>query len=242
MIESTGLGGFLDSLSNTEKLTFISVWIAFIGALVAFYKDQKERRLKEREYVDKIRLSAGATITKLEKLKRIAMMFFEDIQPILTDTSTFFSKSKDPVEVRDFLWREIINARLTMTHKLYEEQTQIGYSELYLYDPELVALFYEAMDRIEKAINEAIYLMNNDIQNDIRNFWDRNTDKNEINIPDNVLLATTIMRSHQCREYIMEVSSAYKEEVLRLIKASDPQIFKKEISISSPEQVLPPKM
>jgi hypothetical protein len=241
MFESIGLGGFLDSLSNTEKFTFISLWIASIGAVVAIRKEQKERQLREREYVDKIRLSAGATITKLDKWKRIAMMFFEDIQPILIDANTFLSKSKDPTEVRDFLWREISKARVTLTHKFYEEQTQIGYSELYIYDPALVTLFDEAMDLIEKTINVTTYLVLKDMQNDIMDLWDQNNGKNEVrNISYNVLAESTFRHSESCKKYLMAISSAFQEEVIQLIKASDQQIFKKEITIKSPKLVLPP--
>jgi hypothetical protein len=91
----------------SDLLTIGSVAVAAAALLGAWVKD---RRLRKREYADKVRQASARALGALERWKEVSLSLFDQIQPLLTDADAMLVKEQDVVTTRDFLWRALVDA------------------------------------------------------------------------------------------------------------------------------------
>lgn len=83
-----------------------------LGTLTLLYALIKDRKLRRREYADRIRRSAAETLSAIERWREIATRHFHDAQPVLTDADVMLVKDQDVIATRDFLWRSGVSGIL----------------------------------------------------------------------------------------------------------------------------------
>jgi hypothetical protein len=80
------LGDLLTSLSITiASLTLFTTWL-------------KDRRLRRKEYADRIRKAASETMVALHRWKELAVRLYDDIQPLITDCDMELVQVQDVVK------------------------------------------------------------------------------------------------------------------------------------------------
>jgi uncharacterized protein (UPF0218 family) len=86
-----------------DFLTALSVLVALGGFLYLWVKD---RRLRRREYADRIRRAAAETVAGLDRWRQLALSLYDTIQPLITDSDVMVLRgSGEPnniTDVRDF--------------------------------------------------------------------------------------------------------------------------------------------
>jgi hypothetical protein len=129
-----------------DLITAISV---FISAMVLVYTWRKDQQLRKKEYADKIRFLAGTIIAKFERWKELSLRFFEDIQPLITETDNYLVNERDLIKTRDFLWIGLTRARIISSQRILDEKIENAYVDLYGYDPRIEALFSKTIEGLK---------------------------------------------------------------------------------------------
>ena len=84
----------MESITPDLIIKIITALIALSGLIYAWFKDLQ---LKRKTYADKIRVSAGEIIAKLERRKSIMLSLYQEIQPLITDADILFADTKYPL-------------------------------------------------------------------------------------------------------------------------------------------------
>lgn len=225
---------FIPEVSIGDLLTIFSILIT----LIALYRSwQKDRQLKRKEYADRIRKSAGLTVAKIERWKAVSLSFFYRIQPIITDADIKFSSQKDAIATRDFLWRELVNARANVLEKITDEQIEIAYADLYGYDPRIQKLFSHTVETL-KLIDNSIFDMILDLtQNDVLKLsnW-QNSPSAQLG---NLLRATVKIVFFEHNKLMDSVIAPFRDEMTKLIESDDLAVTNKKIKFAFYESALP---
>jgi hypothetical protein len=218
-----------------DILTAVSIIVSIVALLYAWYKD---RLLKKKEYADRVRRAASLVTAKLERWRELALRFFEDIQPLITDADMMLTKEQDTIAARDFLWRGLVAAHAESSRRILDEQIEISYSELYGYDSRIRLLFsgtIQLLKQIEASMyNKVLYATQANVLN---------LEKAKSQIY-SAQLGNTLRDS--CGNIALELETAmdnvlnpFREEIMKFIEASDSDIVNKRVDISSPDKVLP---
>src|SRR5688572_28262867 len=95
---------FDPTVKLTDILTSVSVCVASAALVYAWLKD---RRLRRKEYADRVRKAAADTTVALERWRKLARHLFDDVQPYVVDADSQFVKDGDVIKVRDDFWRNL---------------------------------------------------------------------------------------------------------------------------------------
>jgi hypothetical protein len=142
-------------------VTVVSVLIAAASLAWTWLKD---RRLREREYADRVRRAAISALIGLERWRELALSFYEDIQPLLTDADVLLLEKQDVVETRDSLWRALLIARRDTSRQFTFEHLEATYQDLYVYDPSIHARFTGALDGLKVHDRNSFGLLQQETQ------------------------------------------------------------------------------
>ena len=230
----TGLT-FKTEVSIGDILTIVSIAITVIALVVSWNKD---RELKRREYADKIRRAASLIAAKLERWKELNLRFFEDIQPLITESDTILVKEQNIVSTRDHLWQGFVAARAKSSQRIIDEQIETAYADLYGYEPKIRALYIEVLDRL-KLIDQGnyeqlLYLTQADVlklQVTEKPFFSAQLG--------NELRNTCRSIAVQFERLMNEVIAPFDREMTQLIEGSDQSIVGKRIKIRSRKELYP---
>jgi len=229
------LGSFIvdSQLTIKEILTVIPILLTFFGLLYAWYKD---RQLKRKEYADRIRRAAGSITAKLERWGALSLRFFEDIQPLITDSDIMLTKEQNALLVRDFFWRGLVSAHAKSSRRILNEEIEIAYADLYGYDPRIQDLFTGALHFLNEIDNLIYSRVLDATQQDVLML---STVEGHIESADlgNALRETCGMLQIQLKTGMDQVIHPFRDEVLKLIRASDSKIVNKGVQISEAEKV-----
>ncbi len=129
--------------------TLITAASVLIGAASLVWTWLKDRRLREREYADRIRRAAITALVGLERWRELALGLYDDIQPLLTDADGMLVEKQDIVQTRDMLWRALLAARRDASRQFTFEHLESTYQDLYVHDPSFHARFAEALDQLK---------------------------------------------------------------------------------------------
>lgn len=221
---------FKAEISIGNILTTVTILVSMITLVRSWRKDIQ---LKRKKYADRIRRAAGLIIAKLERWRELSLSFFADIQPLITDADVKLTETQDLIAVRDSFWRDVIATRSKVLRDILSEQIEITYSDLYGYDPRVQELFTEAINRI-KSIDEDIYSQVMMVtQDDIFNLEDKSPYHSAQ--LGNLLRETIGNLANKQRHLIEDIISLYRQQMIKLIMASDEEIVAKRVQISSLE-------
>jgi hypothetical protein len=126
-----------------------------IGSLTLVYSLVKDRRLRRREYADRIRRSAADTLAAIERWREIALQHFHDAQPLLTDADAILVKNQDVELTRDSLWRSLVALESQTSARVLSEKLEGAYSGLYGYDPSVHAIYSASVERLRQEFEAA---------------------------------------------------------------------------------------
>ena len=215
-------------------IAVISIIISIIALLTAWARD---RGLRRKEYADRIRNAAGLVIAKLERWKELSIHFFDGIQPLLTDADRMLLEKQDFIATRDFLWRELVAFHATSLEKITNEQIEIAYKDLYGYDPSIQKLFAKAIERLKEIDTVTFILVLQQTQKDI-------LDLKALRKPyfssqlGNELRKSCGQLALESKKHIDFIIAAFRNEMIKLIQASDSQIVNRDIRIEIPKELL----
>jgi hypothetical protein len=134
-------------ISFGDIITSVAV---IVSALSLTWELAKHRDLDRKQQANEIRSSAAKTLAGLERWKNISLLIFEECQPLYVLTSERFKTSDDLVSARDYLYRSMIAAHLTVHQKLLDEKVEVSYVELFKYHPSIKVYF----EIVINALNE----------------------------------------------------------------------------------------
>lgn len=202
----------------------------------------KDRQLRKKEYADKIRNAAGTIIAKLERRKVLSLSFFEDIQPLTVETDKLLVKERSIINARDFLWLGLVKARSSSLQRIMEEQIEIAYRDLYGYDPRIQALYVEAINRlvsIDKMVfNQVLILTQENVltMENVKETLDKDFSSSQLG---NLLRSTLSVLASSYELKMDGIIAPFRDEMMKLIEASDGDIVDRKILLSIPEKTLP---
>lgn len=220
-----------NEISVGDVLTVIAILISFITLAFAWNND---RRLRRKEYSDRIRRAAGEIIVKLERWRELSLSYFDDIQPIIVDADVNISNGSDLISTRDAFWRDAIAMRASSLRRIIDEQVELAYSDLYGYDPRIQNLFISAVDNlrtIDKEMHRLFLLL---VQRGMEKL-ENSIDEYQSAQLGNLLREISGKVAKEHRGMMERIISPFRIEMVKLIMSTDNDIVGKRVEISTPE-------
>ena len=225
----------LRSIPLKDLATAASVLVAVTGLLYAWHKD---RLLKRREVADRVRRAAATVTAKLERWKAISLSFFDELQPLITDTDVLFVNVQSVVATRDFWWRATVAARGGITRLMLSEQIELAYVDLYGYDASVRALFTHAIAALRHLDEVSFAELLIRTQKDVLRLSPQEGQLSSAFLG-NRLRTTTTEAKARLSFHIDEVLTPFRVEMLKLINASDSHLYSKCVKLADWETVAP---
>lgn len=200
-----------------------------ISAIVFIYTLLENRRLKRREYADRIRKAAGTVISKLERWEELTLRFFQDIQPLITDIDMGLVQDRDLIKARDALWMGLTKARSVASQRITDEQIEMAYVDLYGYDPRIQNIYTKTINElklIEAEVHKEFLILT---QEDVGRMMERSSQIKSGELG-NMLHGTCEIVSSDCINLMGEAILIFKTEMLKLIEASEDEIVNRDIN------------
>ena len=107
------------SIKVGDFLTAASVFIGVIGLVISSFRD---RRLRRKDYADRIRVAAATTAVAIDRWAELASRLYDDIQALIIDTDVLLVQKEDIIETRDLLWRGLVEARAISSRRILDEK------------------------------------------------------------------------------------------------------------------------
>lgn len=206
------------------------------GILVSWARDRQMRR---KEYADRIRQAAAMTVAKVERWQQIFLAFFQEVQKEVTQADVGIVKRTSAVDVRDAFWLGVVDAYGRSNERLLAEEIEIAYASLYGYDPRIHALFGEAIRRLRLVGNLCYVSFLDETQSLIISLGGQESTLASADLG-NALRDVVNDKRMLAQESMQSVIEPFRDEVLKLIRASDAAIFGRKIDLKAPERVFRP--
>jgi hypothetical protein len=133
-------------------LTAVSV---LISAAALAYGWRKDRQLRRTEHADRIRRAAGVVAAKLERWQSVVLQVFDEVQPLLLDLERATDLQENVASVRYGLLRGLYELRAAASQRIFAEQLETAYIDLYGYDPRIHDLFLTAVRQLQELDERA---------------------------------------------------------------------------------------
>jgi hypothetical protein len=202
-----------------ELLTSVSVLIALLGFL---YTWRKDRRLRTKEYADKVRAAAAMTLAKVDRCESLFLSFIHRIRPIFTEIEDMSAKTESKDACRDQFWKQMIAIRLSIYKQFSDEQIELAYAPLFVHQSEIYDLFKNVIEKAKQAEDEFFWNLMGECQKAI------------LGLPDQMQTVSPVLANklldistYYHKLYAQEFSSLLDEirRFLRgIVTASDQQI------------------
>ena len=111
----------IPTLKVTDLITSLSVVCA---ACTLIYTWTKDRRLRSKEYADKIRAAASLTLSRTDRCQILFKSITDEAQPTITDIDDLMVTQKDSALCRDKLWKELNNIRAKILQRFNDEELE----------------------------------------------------------------------------------------------------------------------
>lgn len=221
-------------ISVGDILTTISILLSLLVLISSWNKDQK---LKQKDYADKIRHSASVVVAKIERWKGLSLQFFEEIQPIIVDADMNWVSKKDILNVRDIFWRELVATRTKIFQKITDEEIEIAYTNLYGYDTKIQGLFDDVVRRLRAAENYTNQKTLYQTQIDIISAYERKSVKLQSSALGNKLRDTCYEMKKERQEMMTQVIKPFVDQLIKLIQENDRNILNKHLHVEDTQNV-----
>jgi hypothetical protein len=224
---------FDPTISVGTLLTAITILLTAATIVTALNKD---RKLRQTEYSDRIRRSAALVVAKVDRWRQLSLDFFSEIQPLITSADMLLTEERDAVKARDFLWRETITCHVALSRRKMDEQIEIAYSDMYGYDQRIHSLFTSAIDHLRSFEVEGFTAFLLASQDQAMSF--RGTEIAAVSAQlGNAVRRIARIKRHLMADSMSEVVQAFQAEILKLLVATDSQIVNRAVDIRPPTEV-----
>jgi hypothetical protein len=127
----------------------------------------RDRRLRRKEYADRIRVAAATTAVAIDRWAELASRLYDDIQALITETDVLLVKKQDIIEARDFLWRGLVEARAISSRRMLDEKLDSAYVGLYGYAPGVQKLYIFTLTSLKQADDLTYDRLLNETQDEV---------------------------------------------------------------------------
>lgn len=210
-----------------DLLTSLSVTIASLALMMTWLKD---RRIRQKEYADRIRRAAADTVVALQRWKELAIRLYDDIQPLLTDSDMQLVQIQDYIKVRDSLWRGLVAARAEASRRILAEKIETAYIGLYGYHPEVQAAYDTVVSRLSAADSSAYHELLKGTQLDVVSF-DKAAGPYKSAQLGNALRLTARRIELELRRMLDSAIEPFRLQMLRLIELPDADLVTKKVFV-----------
>lgn len=152
-----------------DILTSLSICIAAIGLVLTW---QKEVNTLSREQANDVRKGAAMTLVKLDRLVQVSLSVFDDIQPLIVETSEELGAKRDVDFARDYFWKGLARARLGTQKKILDEQVESAFVSLYSYNPKMRGTIHEVIQTLKTDEDGMYSALFKKTQTQIRSYSD----------------------------------------------------------------------
>ncbi len=224
------------SVTWGDLLTAVAILISAVGIFIEMRKD---RVLRQKELADRVRRSAGLIVAKADRWCQLAVSIFDQLQPVVTDADCMLVKSKNVIEVRDYLWRELLKLQAEIKMRSMEEEIEVAYADMYGFDVRVYELFSGLIAYLGQVRTISFRALSSRTQDVILEFEAKHGEYDSA-ILGNRLRTVTIDCEKLTRELMSSAVGSFRSEMNRLVNSTDKEIAGKEISIRGEEELLPP--
>jgi hypothetical protein len=208
-----------------DLVTAFSVLVALAGLLIALLNERGARR---REYADRIRRAAARCVAALERWSAIIGGFYDDIQPLITETDSYLVRTQDITATRDRLWRELVAIRARTLHRVFAEKVEIAYAGLYGYDARVEALYKTASVALQTAESDGFHDLLEETQQAVMCRPESGNESAELG---NDLREIAYVQARRANTTITAALEPFRAAMLMLLNAEDRQLVKKQIKL-----------
>lgn len=205
---------------------FLTALTVFGGIISFFISSFRDRRLKRKEYADRIRNAAAATAVAVERWTELAARLYDDIQALITDTDVLLVKKQNVIIARDFFWRGLVEARATASRRILDEKLDSAYLGLYGYAPDIQQLYTSVMASLKDTDQTTYSKLLSKSQRDIMELVEAEKPFTSAYLG-NRLRHTTAELREQLVLAAASIVSDFRSRTLALISATDAQIIQK---------------
>lgn len=144
-----------------DLITSFSVILALAGFLYTWHKD---RKLRTKEYADRVRSAAATTLAKIDRCESLFMSFPNILQPIITEADDMILKTQDEINTRDIFWKQVTNARLTIHSEFNEEEIELAYAPLLPFREDIYDIFRRSIADAKDLEEKSFWALLNECQ------------------------------------------------------------------------------
>ena len=138
---------FSSAVTFGEIITFLSIAGSGLSIVVSWGVD---RDLRVREDADKIRIEAAHTLGKLQRTQDIYLSFYDAVQGDLVEASEKLVTTKNNIQARDLLWKQLQQRKYETSKRLLDEQLEIAYTGLLAFDTDIDSIYNSTTVRLKK--------------------------------------------------------------------------------------------
>jgi len=155
--------GFI--LDRTVKITDLLTSISIIfAALTLAYTWTKDRRLRRREYADRVRSAAALTLSKVERYQALLLSIGRLAQAPITEADELIVKTRDKVLCRDTFWKSMHAIRSNILQGIQDEDIETAYSPLYIYRKDVYDKFNTTIAAVMELEDKSFWKLQEDCQ------------------------------------------------------------------------------
>jgi hypothetical protein len=205
-----------------------------VAATAVLLEIRKERKLRRKEYADRIRRATAVVIAKLDRRKQLALQLFDDLQIAATDADQMIVNTGDIIATRDFFWRSAMEARHAILKQKAAEEVEIAYSDLYGYDTNIQGLFAGAVELLRKVELAVHIKVLNRTQARILLLQEVATEDLVSSRLGNELRLALAEARHDADTYMELVLRAFRDGLEPVINADDENLAERELQVPGP--------
>jgi hypothetical protein len=217
----------------TKLFPAIAVLTSILALLVSLRKD---RKLRLKEYSDRVRRSAALVVARADRWKHLSLGLFQDIQVAITDADIILVDKRDVRQADDFFWRELFIAQRAIAKKLTDEQIEIAYVDLFGYDAKIHDLFSALVQRLTATDRQVFVALLKRAQGDILGSYNQGGVYVSTELG-NRLRVTVRESASWCSDLMEAALVEFRDEMIKIVQATDEAIAQKKIAIRSPAEV-----
>jgi len=163
------------------------------------------------------------------------------VQPFITDTDIIATTKHDLIEARDFWWRSAIAARSTVNRIILDEQIELAYAELYGYDASVRDLFTQAIGALRRSDETIFGQLMVYTQRDLLGQKRKERELRSAELGNRLRVSCAEARERLSIVF-EDILSPMRLEMLKLINASDDDLFAKRVTLSDWNTIMPVAM
>ena len=146
-------------LNHEIKITDLMMSLSVLCAVrTLIYTWAKDRRLRSKEYADKIRAAAALTLSKVDRCQRLFESITDRVQRYITEADTMIVTTKDMAKCRDEFWKNLHLIRADILSEFQSEEIEISYAPLLVYRANIYELFQHSM-LAARAVEDASFVI-----------------------------------------------------------------------------------